>query len=93
MTQNLPPEIAAFDAFLNAQPKPVQIAFQYCLALVMVEDGKAELIETLPTDNGAMCRFKTVAGEVFSVAKPPINAEQEAMIIQQLRDILDEESE
>jgi len=93
MTQNLPPEIAAFDAFLNAQPKPVQLAFQYCLALMMVEDHKAELVETLPTDNGAMCTFRSVAGDVFSVTKPPINGQQEAEIIQQLREILDEESD
>jgi hypothetical protein len=30
------------------QPEPVRAAFHYCLALMMVEAGKARLIETLP---------------------------------------------
>jgi hypothetical protein len=30
------------------QPEPVRQAFHYCLALMMVEAGKARLIETLP---------------------------------------------
>jgi len=43
---DLPPEIAAFTSLLDAQSKPVRAAFHYCLALVMVESGKARLIET-----------------------------------------------
>jgi hypothetical protein len=34
---NLPPELAAFASVVDAQPEPVRAAFQYCLALAMVE--------------------------------------------------------
>lgn len=90
MTQ-LPPEYEQFATFLDAQPGPVQIAFQYCLALSMVEYGQAELIKTEAGENGAMVTFKTTAGDVFTVIKPQITPEQEAAIIEQLREILDDE--
>jgi hypothetical protein len=38
---NLPPELAAFASLADAQPEPVRAAFQYCLALAMVESGFA----------------------------------------------------
>jgi hypothetical protein len=91
MTQ-LPPEYEQFASFLDAQPGPVQIAFQYCLALSMVEYGQADLIKTEPSENGAMVTFKTTAGDVFTVIKPQITEEQEVAIIEQLRDILDGDS-
>ena len=65
---HLPPELAHLAAFLDAQPGPVQVAFQYCLCLIMVEAGKMELIETIPGESGTLCTFRTVAGDVFSIA-------------------------
>lgn len=88
---NLPPELQQFAAFLDALPQPVQAAFQYCLCLLMVEAGKMRLVETLPSESGSICVFETVAGDRFSVVKPPISKEDEADLVEQLRDILDEE--
>jgi len=48
----LPPELQALAALLDAQPGHVQAAFQYCLALLMVEAGKAALIATTPAKAG-----------------------------------------
>ncbi len=48
MTNDLPPDLSAFAQLLDAQPEPVRSAFHYCLALLMVEAGKARLIETRP---------------------------------------------
>lgn len=88
---NLPPELAQFAAFLDAQPAQVQIIFQYCLCLMMVEAGRMRLVKTLPGESGGVCVFETVAGDVFSLNKPPISKEDEAALIEQLRDILDDE--
>jgi hypothetical protein len=33
----LPPELVAFASVVDAQPRPAWVAFQYCLALAMVE--------------------------------------------------------
>ena len=57
----------------------------------MVEADKMELIETLPSESRTLCTFRTVAGDVFSIAKPAISKEQEAALIEQLTVILDEE--
>ncbi len=89
--QTLPPTLAAFADLLDAQPGPVQVAFQYCLAMLMVEAGKAEMVETQPGEAGAMCIFKTVAGEMFTVLKPPMSVEVEAKMMEMVREILREE--
>jgi hypothetical protein len=54
MTDNLPPELSTFAALLDAQPEPVRAAFNYCLALMMVEAGKAHLVETPPGETGVI---------------------------------------
>lgn len=89
----LPPEIQQFAAILDAQPGPVQAAFQYALCLLMVELGKMRLIETLPGENGATCIFETLTPDsfTFSVTRPPVSSETEALLVEQLRAILDEE--
>ena len=38
-------------SLLNAQPVPAQDAFNYCLALLMVEAGKVRPVETVPGEN------------------------------------------
>jgi hypothetical protein len=48
----------------------VRGAFNYCLALMMVEAGKAKLIETRPGEAGTICVFESAAGERFSLARP-----------------------
>jgi hypothetical protein len=90
MTQ-LPPELIALAKLLDAQTKPVQAAFQYCLVLMMVEAGKAELVATAPGEGGLICTFRTVAGDEFALVKPPISEEREAVIRKTLRTILDDE--
>lgn len=89
---NLPPEIQQFAAILDAQPRPVQAAFQYAMCLLMVEQGKMRLLETLPGENGATCIFQTVTDSfTFSVTRPLISKETEAQLVEQLRAILDNE--
>lgn len=89
----MPPELAQFAAFLDAQPSHIQGIFQYCLCLLMVEAGKMRLVEIVPGEAGPLLTFETVAGDRFSIVKPPITQEVEAALIEQLRDILDEETD
>jgi len=86
---NLPPELQQLATHMDAQPAHVQVIFQYCLYLMMVQAGKVELIETTPSDSGPLCTFRTVAGDMFTLVKPQIRPEQEAALIEQLREILD----
>jgi hypothetical protein len=48
LPNDLPAELSAFAQLLDAQPEPARAAFNYCLALAMVEAGKARLVETQP---------------------------------------------
>jgi hypothetical protein len=68
--KDLPPDLAAFAKLLDAQPEPVRNVFNYCLALMMVEAGKARVIETRPGETGTICVFESTAGDVFSLARP-----------------------
>jgi hypothetical protein len=88
---DLPFELQKFATFLDAQPASLQTAFVYCLCSMMVEAGKMQLVETLPDNGGTICTFETIAGDVFSIAKPAINQEQEAALIKLLEIKLDEE--
>ena len=87
----LPSEFEAFASLLDAQPQPAREAFHYCLCLMMVEAGKMRLIDTVPGESGPICTFATAAGEGFSVTKPQLSEAEEAVLIERLRSILDEE--
>jgi hypothetical protein len=89
----LPPELAAFSYLLDAQPAPVRDAFHYCLCLLMVEAGKMRLVEKLPGENGEICLFETAARVKFSVTRPVLSRDQEAALIDVLREILKDEGE
>ena len=87
----LPPELAAFSYLLDAQPAPMRDAFHYCLCVLMVEAGKMRLVEKVPGENGEICVFETVARVKFSVTRPALSRDQEAALIDVLREILKEE--
>lgn len=91
MDFELPPELAAFARLLDSQPTPVQTLFQYCLAMVMVQTGKAHITQTVPSENGVIYTFQTISGEVFSITKPPLSQELEAMMMERVQEILNDE--
>jgi hypothetical protein len=70
-----PPELSALASLaslVDAQPAPVREAFRYCLALAIVEAGKARLVGQEPGEAGAVCTFKMVAVERFSPPAPVV---------------------
>jgi hypothetical protein len=87
----LPPELAAFSDLLDAQPAPVRDAFQYCLCVLMAQAGVMRLVEKVPSENGVVCVFATTSGDHFGVRRPAMTREQEAELIDTLRDILQDE--
>ncbi len=91
ITTQLPPKLDALATLLNAQPGPVQVVFQYSLALLMVEGGKTTLIGPEPGENGPICTFKTVAGDVFNLSRPPLSDADEVAVKEILREILEKE--
>ena len=88
---NLPPDFSAIACLLDAQPAPVREMFHYCLAMAMVEAGKARLVGQEPGEAGAVCTFETATGEQLSLARPAMTEEMEAEVREMLREILGEE--
>ena len=88
---NLPPDFSAIASLLDAQPEPVRAMYHYCLALAMVEAGKARLLGQEPGEAGAVCTFETATGEQLSLARPAMTEEMEAEVREMLREILDGE--
>ena len=86
-----PAELQLFSSLLDAQPPPVRQAFQYCLCLMMLEAGDMKLLKSMPGDKGELCYFETSTGEAFTIPRPAITAEQEAEVIETLREILRDE--
>jgi hypothetical protein len=81
---------SAIASLLDAQPEPVRAMFHYCLALAIVEAGKARLIGQEPGEAGAVCTFETATGEQLSLARPAMTVEMEAEVREMLREILEE---
>jgi hypothetical protein len=69
----------------------VRDAFHYCLCLVMVEAGVMRPVEKVSGERGEVYVFQTRAGDRFHVARPDISKEQEAALIDVLREILKDE--
>jgi hypothetical protein len=63
----------------------------------MVEAGVMRLVEKVPGENGEICVFapcrdsKTVARRKFSVTRPALSRDQEAALVDVLREILRDE--
>ena len=91
MMEEFPAELQMFGDFIDSQPPPVREAFQYCLCLMMVETGGMKLVKTIPGDEKVLCYFETTAGDSFTIPRADITPEQEADIVEVLREILRDE--
>jgi hypothetical protein len=87
----LPPEVAAFSYLLDALPAHVRDCFHYFLCLLMAQAGVIRLVEKVPGENGVVCVFATTNGDHFGVTRPAMSREQEAALIDVLREILEDE--
>ncbi len=87
---HIPHDFSAIASLLDAQPEPVRAMFHYCLALAMVEAGRARLVGQEPGEAGAVCTFETATGEHLSLARPAMTEEMEAEVREMLREILED---
>jgi hypothetical protein len=57
----------------------------------MVETGRMRPVEKVPGETRKVCAFATTGGDHFSVARPDLSGDQEAALIDVLREILKDE--
>ena len=91
MGNELPPDLERLAALIEQQPPKVREAFHFCLAVALEESGKAKLINTAQVDGRTYYSYKTIAGDVFTVVRPDIDAGVEKAIRRELVGILEED--
>jgi hypothetical protein len=67
---DLPPDLAMLTHIVARQSPTARELFHYALVLLLIEDGKAEIIERQTVDGREWVTVRTVAGELFSIVKP-----------------------
>ncbi len=69
---DLPPQFAALSQIIDAQPPEMQELFQYALAMLLVEDGKASIVERRTIDGREWIYILTTGHELFGVVEPEV---------------------
>jgi hypothetical protein len=69
----------------------VRELFQYARTMLLVEDGKAEIVERHTIDAREHLTLRTVAGDVFTIVKPHASEELLGVMRELAREILDED--
>lgn len=87
-TNGIPPELEMFSRIVDGQPPDVRELFQYALTMLLVEDGKAEIVEQHTIDAREHLTLRTVAGDSFAIVKPFVSEELLAKMTEMARDIL-----
>lgn len=80
----LSPELVAFAASLNTHPDDIEEIYEYCLAMVMVETGQAELIKIELRGREPWCTFKSITGDEFVVFRPVLSQTQEREMMEKI---------
>lgn len=87
---------AEFDELLElvvAQPEHVRAMWRYALVLMMIDDEKARVVETHRDGETLHLIVQTVAGERFGILRPEMSEETEHLLLEQVRQIVEEETQ
>ena len=93
MDTQFPSKYELFGRIIDGQLPQARELIQYALAMLAVEDGKAELIERHVIDAREHLTFKTLVGEIFTLVKPVLSAEELERVRVAAREILREKSD
>ncbi len=67
---DLPPDLAMLARVVDRQSSAARELFHYALVLLLVEDGKAEIVKRRTVDEREWVTVRTIAGESFRIVKP-----------------------
>jgi hypothetical protein len=88
---HIPPELERYTDFLNAQPSDVQSTFYYTLCMMMVGQGRMELVNSQAGEDGDIYVFRSGTGEEYRVVRPDIGYEDDALMVRALKMVLRDE--
>ena len=67
---------------IEGQPKALREAMKFFAAMMMVEKGLMRLVKKVPGDDGVICIFENLAGDLIGVKRPMMSVEREAEILE-----------
>ena len=73
---------------MDEQTEDAQELFRYALWMLMIEDDKAQIIETHQVDNLECLTVESLAGDVFDILKPQVREDLLGKIRSLAREIL-----
>lgn len=74
-SKDLPRDLQNFADALDAQTEDVRELIHYALVMLLVEDGKAEIIDRRIVDGREELTIRTIAIEIFTIMKPTLSEE------------------
>ena len=77
MTSELPPEYQRLASLIDQQPPAVREVVHLILAVALEKSGKARMANTFQGEGRVHYAYETVAGDVFTLVRPEIDAEKE----------------
>lgn len=87
------PDLATLARAVGGQPPNVRELFQYALVSLMIEDGKAEIIDRQVIDERGRLTGRIKTPEIFSIVKPDVGEELLADFREMAREVLQEDRE
>lgn len=85
MKSNLPPEFQPLLDELADTPENVKAMWRYAIALLLIDDEKARILETREEGDTQHLTVETISGDRFEVVRPPMSEAVEQELLEQLR--------
>jgi len=89
----LPKELEILAQRIEGEPAQSRELLHYALTMLMVEDGRAEIIDRPVIDSHEHLTIKTLAGDVFTIARPAVSDELLNRMREMARRVLQEGNE
>lgn len=90
---NLPPEFQPLLSELARQPQNVRALWRYAIVLLLIDDEKARVVDSQWNGENLHLIVQTVAGERFSIVHPAMSEETEKLLLERIREIVEEEEQ
>lgn len=91
LDNELPTEFQPLLDELAAEPESVREMWHYAMVLMMIDDEKARVVKSQQDGELLQLVVRTNAGEEFSIVRPAMSQETEQLLLEQIREIVEEE--
>lgn len=84
-------EFAQFLKHVTAAPENFIEVWRYGLAMIMINGGRAQIVETCPNAEGLQIVAVMPEGARFTVTRPAMSEETEQLLLERVRQIFEQE--